>query len=178
MENLCAILDIQGFYKNKKFVPREIAITSNSLMSMCFEVDPELSPESECFEDRVTNDFIRNRINGLAFKPRTDKFLSQKDVPALLRYFYETCKSDNAKYIGIKNTQLAIILKENKIPFIMLDTPKLERLDNYYGGEWVCHYHEDTEHVKCALRKVNYLKRWINEKDSVSKFINSVYSLF
>jgi hypothetical protein len=173
MENICAIIDVQGFCKNKKFVPREIAVASNHLMSMCFEVDPELSND-ELFEDRVTNNYVKHNVHGLGFKPKGNKFINQNEVPKLLRYLYETHKNENATLFGIKNSQLAKILTDNKIPFIELNTPKLERLDEYYGGD----YHEEKEGGRCALRKVNYLKKWINDKDMISKFIKSVYSLY
>jgi hypothetical protein len=84
MDNICAIIDAQGFVRNKKFIPREIAIASNNMMSMCFEIDCEIKID-DLSVDKITNNYIKHNIHGLDYKPKTDKFLKANDVPSLLR---------------------------------------------------------------------------------------------
>jgi hypothetical protein len=166
-KTVCLIVDCQGFTVNGKFIPKEIAFTTNKGKPSCFEIDHKMSLDDLNREDRVSNWYITNFINDLPFEPKTKECVSISDVPALLRVLYNKHYLRQTDVFGIKNPQLGKLLDELKIPWLELQIPKMDTLFKYYYNEIKCNYHIVDFSERCALAKVAYIARWLNEKHKI-----------
>jgi len=65
MENICAIIDVQGFYVNSEFLVRELAIVSPNLC-LCQEFNPNIKWNDLNLNDYNTVKHCYNRVHGLS----------------------------------------------------------------------------------------------------------------
>lgn len=176
MENVCGVVDIQGFNLSIGFIVREMAITS-PILTQCLEVNPQLNWCDLNEEDMKTVNFTLHNINGLHLLPFNDKnfcFLPKNsDVETILKYWYRELKNnlpENKYLLAYKNCYLKNILDSCEIPSLNLDDfefPSLKILDRKYGNHYLCGYHKKPPkgiRFTCAYRKSNILFREIIER--------------
>jgi hypothetical protein len=162
-KSICAILDAQGFIKNKEFLPREISVTANNGLSMCYEIDPNIQVSELSAQDQKTNMHISWTITGLSYKPTSNYYYNITEVGQLLTNIYNLFKKQPGDVFGIKNNQLKKLLIEHNIPCVQLKSPHIERLNELYGPPWQCRYHTLGRKGRCALCKTIYLNKWLNK---------------
>lgn len=184
MENrniVCAIIDTQGFFINKVFYPREVAIVNENLR-VCFEIDCEF-PRELTIKSFKHFTYQQNVIHGIPVKKVINdisfRVLKFKYFKNFITYVYECLKSPERPFFAVKNQQLSLLLKEYKIPFINLEDekigneicPTLTSFDKVYGqNTHHCLLHfllknsTMIPNYRCSLRKASYIWEWLNMK--------------
>lgn len=161
-------MDAQGFIQDDLFYPREISIISHTV-KMTILVEPELNYSEMNVKDRVTNMYISNNILGMPMRGHKEKKSHNLSTDALeqIRNLYDMVRKEDEKYLGIRNDQLAHILKIINIPFIDLkryDCPSYKALAQRYRGIH-CNFHErevpDRRMLRCAEKKCELLWKWM-----------------
>ena len=156
MNQVCAVVDIQGFSLQDGFRTRELAIWNDDT-KVCFDVDPELCMFFLNKTDRRTVKYSTHNLHGLLHESFEDNAPKSKDLGKLLEMAYLTLIRPDKKLFGIKNTQLAEILDQYDIPYIELST-----LEIVYKREGFCINHTELcpkrrHKYRCALRKTESL---------------------
>jgi hypothetical protein len=167
MESICAIMDAQGFIQDDLFYPKEISIISHTV-KMTILVEPELNYSEMNVKDRVTNMYISNNILGMSMRGNKENKSHNLSPDALeqIGNLYDMVMKEDEKYLGIRNDQLALILKIIDIPFIDLkgyNCPSYKVLARQYRGI-PCNFHErqvpDRSKLRCAEKKCELVWKW------------------
>ena len=178
MENICAIIDFQGFKINKNlFIPREMAISSDSI-SMCMEINPELDlNDFETSEQNIIK-FITHNINGLHIKPFNDVnycyIPKQNEIGEVLSLWYNLVSSTEKPLVACINDVTRKILSENNIPYLdlsdpALDFPSYKQIKIQNQTNYLCGYHKSFAYKSpnkfiCAYRKCAQVYKVIKER--------------
>lgn len=188
---LCAIVDCQGYVKGGKFVPKEFAIsfhndlqlevwctmndgpvpmpwTSKTIFNgncLRFDIDTKLNEFSMSASDRQANRYIQNKLTGLDYGPKTERHITLEQLPLLVKRLYNVCKKRETDVFGVNNNQFEEMLTTWEIPYTKLQVPPIDVLDRKFDGKWACDLHSWPT-AKCALRKVIYIKKWLDEDNS------------
>ncbi|RWS00495.1 uncharacterized protein B4U79_16862, partial [Dinothrombium tinctorium] len=173
LNEICFILDVQGFHIRNTFYARELAFVNNG-GSFVIEFDTGLNPVDLTPEELTSINYVQKFLHGLSLRAHrvgsSLKNLSSSCLRCVCKYIYDKFRSQNKWKVGVKNFHLKKILDEENIPYVDLDDeiyhcPKLATLDAFYGSnKWTCAYHKlyaRSNECRCALRKGTYLQRWI-----------------
>lgn len=168
MEQICAIVDAQGFTLRQGFFVRELAVWNGDVRE-CIEIDPEISMFGLNKKDRRTVQYTTRNIHGLSHEAVDDEAYKQKDLNTILSMMYMLLSRPETPYFGINNPQLGKILDQLNIPYYDLCT-----LDIVYkrGGFCINHTELPTlgrENLRCALRKTESL--WVSLKVAIARAI-------
>jgi hypothetical protein len=178
MENICCVIDAQGFYTNGKFYVRELAAASDNF-SLCVEVDTGLIPDTLSQRDLASYLRCKNEVHGLSFRPEKVKAgiqcIGQENLPDLINHIYKVSSNgDRTRVVACKNNQFAETLAEIGVPYISLvKCPTLKELDEMYGSGrvWFCAHHtalplnkSARKECRCSMRKCVYMWKWIKGK--------------
>jgi hypothetical protein len=122
MNSICAIIDAQGFVKDRVFYPRELSVLSHELR-MSLIVDSSLNYTGMNSKDRKTNKYISNNLLGLSMKscPSKNAQNLSYDSSEQIRNLYLIVLQGDKEHLGIKNQQLAQVLDMIDIPYIDLN---------------------------------------------------------
>ena len=170
--NICAVIDAQGFTSNGIFYPRELAIVSDNLND-CVQIDTKLDYASMSQKDKRTNMYLEHYLLGMPLRPyRALLGLKTAEVYSTIENWYEMVATDKSSILGVKNYQLEEIVKSINIPYFSLfECPKGEKLDNKYGPIWFCAYHthlpKNNNKARCSRRKATYIWKWLNSGKTV-----------
>ena len=168
MENLCAIIDAQGFFFDGEFVIRELAIgrlSDNYVRS--WDVETPVKEETMIIKDRITNSFVRQHHNGLDYNPPSnEKPIVFNKIKPFIAFLYRHCRSLGYEKFGIKNHQLGNILDDLRIPYVKLDTPTYPTLMRYYQKTVFCDRHIYKPDGVCAVQKVEHMKNYLIDKNN------------
>lgn len=185
LSEVCAVMDMQGYFLNNKFYPRELSLCNEEL-DICVEINCGLD-ETDLKSYKLLNNykFQKYLVHGIPLESIRDKLglkvTSYRDLDTLITSIYQKVKTKNKCILACKNQQLSKILTKLLIPFINLETtkiedsvcPKLEKLDNDVGKGlvWFCPLHtclpndeESRKKLRCSLRKSRYIWVWLREK--------------
>ena len=176
MDNICAVIDIQGFNLSIGFIPKELAISS-PFLSQCQELNPDINWNDLNEEDVKTINYTTKNLNGLHLLPFNDKayaFLPKSEnVDLVIKNWYSEIisKMPEDKYLfAFKNCYVKNILERCEIPSLNLDDidfPNLRELNRKYGYHYLCAYHKKPPRgikLTCAYRKSNIIFREIIER--------------
>lgn len=182
MERVCAVIDIQGFELESGFVPREVAICSDSLFTLCQELNPKIYFRNLSDKDQKTVIYCSKFIHGLKilpFHPVEHAYLPlSSDIGPLLKLYYDIVKTPERTLFAFKNRRVGEILKDMEIPGLDLDDlslnfPSIERLEEVYKSSFTCGYHRrripDIKY-RCAYRKCQHL--WTFMKSRLQEKMN------
>ena len=176
MDKICAIIDAQGFIINGKFHIRELAFNEfDSPNVLNWEFDIPYNFEELNTKDKITNDYIMRNITGLPFQPQRDsKYMTFDKLRPFIGYLYQKTQTTQRKFFGIKSQQIAEVLFDLDIPFILLgDIPSVKRLQKYYKTTAFCTNHTENYEGKCAEQKVEHIRRWISD----TQYFNNEFSI-
>ena len=169
MEQLCAIIDAQCFVKDNKCYPRVIAVTfpyADKVLAWDCETGVEM--EKLHSKDHITNSYIRH-YTGLPIEA-PEGAIDKNKVNVVLGLLYEQCKFGDKIYFGVKNPQFYKILSDLRIPTIELDCPSTSILSRYYRKKR-CDRHTENREGMCAIRKVELIREYLNDKKMYSDII-------
>src|SRR5882724_2913577 len=122
-KQVCAVVDMQGFFIDKVFYPREFAIVNNE-MKLCFEIDCEIQNDLK-FKSFRHFSFQQNQIHGIpvekVLNERTSRVFKISELQTLVYEIYCRFRTEDKSYVAIKNQQLAKLLDEYGIPYLNLE---------------------------------------------------------
>jgi hypothetical protein len=178
MEQICAVLDVQGFQFKDRFVPREVAIVSD-FTSQCQELNPMMNWKDLSDEDQavvVHSTKFKHGLHYCPFNPKEHSFVYESvRIGEIINIWYSMVSSAEKPLIAFKNPQLGKILKDLGIPCLDLDKvtfPSVSQLQDKYGDNYLCSYHKKPPRgsnirLTCAYRKANQIMREIKEIESL-----------
>lgn len=176
MEQICGVIDVQGFQFKSGFVPREMAIVADDF-SICVEIDSARDFNELSHADKQTAIYTTKNLNGLHLYPFNDKNYAYV-IPCnmLINYIekiYALISSTEQPYIAVKSNQTLEILKQTNIDYVNLNDqnwnfPKFKDIQFEYGYNYLCGYHKRPIHgsniiFTCAYRKCAQILRKIRE---------------
>ena len=171
MDQLCAIIDAQGFVKDNQFYPRVIALALPYMEKiLCWDCETGLNFDRLNSRDRITNNYIQH-YTGLPLNAPNDA-IPQEKVNVFLGMLYEQLKCGDHIYFGIKNPQFGTLLSHLHIPTLEIDCPSTRVLNRYYRKDR-CDRHTENPEGMCSLRKVELIKEYLNDKIMYNDLINS-----
>jgi len=183
---ICAIIDAQGYFIDKKFYPREIAVFNDDIQ-LCVEI-PQNMPILTRIKNYKTILFQEYHIHGIPMERVTTKGNTSSEcenfsVKNILYHLYNKVKREGKIYLASKNQQLAVLLKECEILFIDLEQsaienepcPSLCAFDKLCGRpKSYCSIHASVykkhQRTRCALRKSENIWRWVQSKLQETQF--------
>ena len=191
-KQICAIIDVQGFFVQKKFYPRELSIV-NSEYNICFEIVPEVNIDTKL-------DFFKHfscqqfQLHGIpiekVLEDKTKKVFHASHLKKIVEEIYFRVRTEEKKLLGVKNQQVANLLKEFEIPFFNLESeavggeicPTLSIFDKFRFSKY-CILHaslkrkfNETVH-RCALRKASTIWDWLKCKLDSDLLVDEIFPL-
>ena len=192
IENFLAVFDMQGFFVDNTFYPREFAVVNNDI-KICFEIDCSISNDVKLQSFRQFS-YQQHNIHGISLErviKKNRKVIKIENLKNIIKEIYdEISKENNKNIILIKNQQLAKLLDDYEIPYYNLEynmianegCPTLEMFDKMFGrNNSYCLLHcllRKSKHVRCSLRKSANIWNWLQQVVSQERFINKFSSLF
>lgn len=176
MDQACAVVDVQGFELENGFVAREVGICSDSLFTLCQELNPKLYFKNLSEKDQKTVIYcsrFKHGLNILPFHPVEHAFLPlSSDIGPLLKMYYEIVSSKEKPLLAFKNRRVGEILKQQGIPGLDLDDPLLKfppisHLEDAYKSLFTCGYHKYRQpdvRYRCAYRKCQHIWTFIKSQ--------------
>lgn len=163
-KEVCAVIDAQGYTIDGVFYPKEVALVSHK-MRISVLCDIHLTRDKLTDKDRKTADWVYKTI-GLPLESKDDYWRFASDgkytqvfsgIDTVLA-MYQWIKTDEKKYVAIKNPQLADILLMWDIPFINFPekSGKMDRHVFQILTQNTCPYHKWGQ-AKCAMSKADAL---------------------
>jgi hypothetical protein len=155
MDSIFGVIDAQGFFVKDEFYPRELAFgeLDDSFIFSC-EFDPPMKFEYLSPKEKERNLFIM-KYTGLPYECNGYQEDKVKLILGLLREKYWTEDKPN---FGIKNNQLATLLKSIGFSFVVINCPPIYTLN---PAKSECDRHTLNKDGACAVKKVEVLRKWI-----------------
>uniref|UniRef100_A0A158P4X9 Uncharacterized protein n=1 Tax=Tetranychus urticae TaxID=32264 RepID=A0A158P4X9_TETUR len=157
MDYICCYIDVQGFYANNVFYPRECAVLSDHGASV-FSVDHELKMDQLSANDQRQALYLTRKHHGLPFE--VDKGAKIQSINDIIIAFYECDLDDDHFLAACKSKEAEDMLRALGIPRFNLG--KL-------GATWSgintrlepCSLHVNPG--KCSLNAVIGMKKWVEK---------------
>jgi hypothetical protein len=162
LKNIIACLDMQGFYVNGKFVPREIALVDDEICARD-DIKTGLSLETLAETDISKCLYLTNHFHGLSLDCSTENAVTLSEALEKIKSYIILGETN---YFGVKNHMLEKLLTDNGIPYLDLNQigcPSVRYLDSMYNEDCNCTHHEKSPVFRCALRKCRNLWKWVKE---------------
>jgi hypothetical protein len=171
MENICAVVDAQGFFISNKFYPREVAIVSDSI-SFCQEFNPKLKWDLLDNDQHILAKYCYDHIHGFKLNVKESKKSIIQDSENYIKHlskFYKIIATESKQFYGIKNDLYDDLIIAG-IPVINLsdkqyDFPSIYTLEGKYNNSyWMCAYHDNVhDGLRCSLRKCYNIWKHLKE---------------
>ena len=180
LSNVCLILDMDGFFINKKFHAREVgyvSLTENRSDSYRFKLNHLAVKLSE--KDWKTVHYCRKYIHGLTLKclPWEKNLHHVKNLRELLKNTYYTSKREDRNFVAYKGGRIEKdILDELGIPSINLEDfgcPKYEELPSPSVPDCGYHVHMN-ESIHCPIKECVAFSNWIKKHQQKSDSEKSI----
>jgi hypothetical protein len=173
INEICGVIDAQGFTVNGEFYIREISVVSDFLKQteLC---NTNLKYPDMSKKDRKNNLYVANNILGLSLGNQKD------DLPRGIEHgnhkvliMYEKIRTPNRPYVAVKNDQIIEELEKWGIPYMNIGDygcPKIEDLVKVFKPK-PCHFHErsipDRRKFRCAEQKCQLIWKWITDMKKI-----------
>ena len=170
-DDLCFILDLEGFFLNKTFHVRELAYyTWNGEHGRHAFFIPVPYKNLSDKEKRTVN-FVRRKINGLTYQPiHAEHFQNVKVLDDLIKdiyVMYKGCSSGERTVVGYKGGHVEKdLLKKLNIPCLNLETlgcPKYDKLRQIIPKNTLlssCGFHADDNVHHCPVTECHAFWCW------------------
>ena len=178
MDQVCAIIDAQGYTINGQFHPREVAVVSHKML-MCVLCDNENKFKDLSVKEMKSAQIVYSKT-GLPFESSTDKWRKfEKNTSSERKYdgmdvilmMYQWVHTEDKPLVGIKNPQMRPILEMWDIPYLDMpekEEPMYEQLYRKHLSRQ-CEYH-CKENSRCALTKALGLWEIVTLKNADAKY--------
>ena len=187
---ICAIIDFQGFFIQRRFYPRELSIV-NDEYQLCFEVLPEISSEIKLNNFKHFS-YQQHQLHGIPLEKvlseKTKKIIPLSQLRQLIEEIYFRVRSEDKKLLGVKNQQVGLLLKEYQIPFFNFEAeevggeicPALAVFEKFKFSTY-CLLHSSlkrkfNESHRCALRKSQAIWSWLTVKLRSDFLVDEIFT--
>lgn len=167
LENVCLILDLEGYCVQKKFYARELGWTTWQGQSGAKHYQLPFRWKTLCPKDRLTAQYVYHRIHGLPFEAHTaEKARPLKNLKGDVLTLYTQAKTPERFVVGYKGGHIEKdLLQELDLPAMNLEEygcPKFEKLDTLSVIQ-DCGHHRFKHH--CAMVESHAFWQWANRAD-------------
>ena len=187
---ICGVLDVQGFNVGKHFFTRKIGFVNNDY-ELCFEIKCNINKEVREKNERTLS-HQKWQIHGIPINPVLEdcskRLVDCSKLNNLIEEIYCRVKTENKPLIGIKNHFLAKILDEIEIPYFNFEReriggescPPLQLFDRFHKDPF-CRLHSVlapgvlVNHYRCALRKSSNIWEWLENKNKSDIFFDEIH---
>ena len=188
-KEICAIIDAQGFFIRKTFYPREISIVNNEYQ-ICFEILPEINVDTKVDNFKQFS-IQQHQLHGIPvqqlLEEKTKRVFCCSQLRQIVEEIYFRVRTENKKLLGVKNQQVATLLKEYQIPFFNFETeevggevcPTLSTFDKFSTSIF-CPLHAvlkrklNEQYHRCALRKASMIWDWLDRKINSDLLVDEI----
>ena len=170
LSNVCMVVDIEGFFLNKTFHPREIgyvSLTENCINSHRFKLNHVVKKLSE--KDWKTVNYCKKYVHGLTLKclPWEKDLYQVENLRPLLKNVYYSSKRNDRNLVAYKGGQVEKeILDELEIPSINLECfgcPRYDELPTSMVRD--CGYHvQMNESIHCPIKECVAFANWVEQQ--------------
>lgn len=187
---ICAIIDVQGFFVQKTFFPREISIVNNEYQ-ICLEIVPEIDSDIlTTFTKQFT--FQQYQLHGIPVEKvlhgKTKKIYHISQLRRIVEEVYYRVRTEDKNLLGVKNQQVVSLLKEYQIPFFNFEVeevggeicPTLNLFDKFKKSIY-CLLHAELKprlvevNHRCALRKAHAIWDWLTRKLNSDRLLDEIF---
>ena len=189
-KQICAVIDVQGFFVQKKFYPREISIVNNE-HKICFEIVPDINVDTKLDYFKYFK-FQQHQLHGIPLEKvlddKTKKVFHASQMKKIVEEIYFRVRTEERKLFGVKNQQVANLLKEFEIPYFNFESeevggeicPPLSIFDKFKSSKYCllhatlkCKFNENIH--RCALRKALLIWDWLNCKVDSDLLVDEIF---
>jgi hypothetical protein len=137
---IVGILDIQGFYLNEAFVPRQLAIVTADTITKVIDFDTNLVFDDLSDYDQVTVNYLQMFVHHLDLAPPNlgQLVYPSADAAEVLRMIELDYRITEDRPIGVNNEHVELMLRDLKIPHVKIrevikNLPRKEKLIKLYS---------------------------------------------
>ena len=186
---ICAVIDAQGFFINKKFYPREVSIV-NAEYQLCFEIIPIISLDTKINYLAHFNKQSQE-LHGIPMAQVINKdsktVFSISKLRHIIEEIYLRLRTEEKNLFAVKNQQMAGLLTEYQIPFFNLEKeevggevcPTLTVFDKFSNSIY-CAIHaklapkKNKSNHRCAMRKSKMIWDWLTRKANSDLLLDEI----
>ena len=173
-DDLCLILDLEGFFINKTFHVRELGYYTWNEEHGCHAFRILIPHKDLGQKDKQTVNFIINKIHGLSYQPSEAEHPQHRRVkPRMVQDLYQDYSTPDRPVVGYKGDHMEKNLL-NKLNFPSLDLgtlgcPKCDVLRSqdlkHYTLLPSCGFHKDDTRHHCPVTECHAF--WVSYKTDV-----------
>lgn len=172
LQNVCLVVDCDGFFINKKFHVREFGYKSLTRpMTYSFLVDISPSITNMTSSDYRAATYCTFNVHGLSLKPKENEIcLQEQELKKRISQIYNKHKTKKKFCVAYKGGHIEKdILEELKIPYINLEDygcPKFNELIQiiHLPSLKDCGHHLNITNAHCPRKETAVFARWLIEK--------------
>lgn len=181
LRSIFAVIDAQGFTgSDGRFLARELSIETKKFSKTFYFHTDLLNDASEHLKMthsdytlwKKTILFQKNKVHGLGMDSTSSDDLPPQMFIPVLKLLHQVFHSESATNFGIRNSQLAVILRRHQIPYVDLTIHAVSHeVAPFWGKVSACDNHEIYfPGMKCSGQKVAALWSWLEMKKSLIEF--------
>ena len=168
-DNLCFILDLEGFFAFGKFFhARELGYYTLNQEHGRHAFFIPIPYKALNGKDRSTVHFVCNKIHGLSYQPtQADHAHHPMLLKLLVKNLYQKYKTNTRTIVGYKGGHVEKdLLQKRNIPSLNLETlgcPKYDVLTTRFPSESLlpsCGFHKDDKVHHCPVTECHALWKW------------------
>ena len=168
-DQICMIIDLEGFFVNGQFQARELGYYTHTqdFGRIAFYQKKTLKNINE--KDKKTIFFCKKNIHGLTYQPRKEeKAVAAFFFPEMVRDLYEKYKTESKPLVAFKGGNIERkILSDCGIPNLDLEylgCPTFNILKSTYQPLIdTCRFHQDPEKNHCAMVECETFWNWLQK---------------
>lgn len=169
LEDICVIIDLDGFRFHKIFHVRELgfaSLTKEIYGSYRFDLSNYINGMTQA--DWKSAMCCKFRIHGLSIRPlpREKNCYNEKDLNSLINQIYEENKTQDKYVIGYKGgTVERNLLGKLRIPNVNLEHYGCPKYSDLVEPEIEdCGYHIKIDGVHCAMKECFAFATWVSQQ--------------
>jgi len=165
-DELCLILDLEGFFLNKTFYVRELGYYTWNDEHGRHAFSIPISHDSLNDRDKRTVQFVKNKIHGLSYQPTPkEHFQNPLVLGILVQAIYEEYRQGKKAVVGYKGGHIEKdLLQKLNIPSLNLETlgcPKYDVLRTRFQDLLPsCGFHQDDTLHHCPVTECHAFWKW------------------
>jgi hypothetical protein len=186
-DQICAIIDAQGYTINGVFYPREVGISPmNNDLTYSFNVRLPFCEHLLSERENYAVKYCEKYIHGLPLNPYAlSNNVDYDKLKDVLNKLYNKFKRNDCDVFGVRNPQFEKVLTKFEIPCVNLDTigcPSLRNLNVLFESRKMCFNHKPIEigdrvrynrmrlEPTCAGKKTDTIRLWLRFLLSFKQF--------
>jgi len=167
-DNLCLVIDLEGFFVQKKFQVREMGYYSWNEHFGRYAFFQPTTLKDLSHKDKKTVNFTKHKIHGLTYQPRyRERAYKQDQVHDVLLRLYNQYKTEERTVVAYKGGHVEKdCLDKLNIPNINLERlgcPKTEQLNHTIVEPLAsCGFHLNETIHHCPMTECHAFWLWLN----------------